>query len=69
MKVKVIRHGTYPNEIADKEDHFAIGTVHEVIGEDPKGVYLPDIHGNEYLLMWDEVEEVDDSITLGGTGC
>ncbi|QBP32921.1 gp21 [Shigella phage Buco] len=59
-KVKIIRHKDYPNEIWDK-GHFAIGSVHTVKGidlHDHLGVYLRDEEGDDYLILWAEIEKV-----------
>lgn len=57
--VRIIRHKDNPNEIYDKR-HFAIGTVHEVKDVDPDkyGVYLSDEQGDDYLILWAEIEQV-----------
>lgn len=71
MIVGIFCHERYPNEVADKV-HFDIGTVHEVMDQDADGVYLPDANGDPYFFSWNEVtelQELDDSVTLGGTGC
>lgn len=57
--VRIIRHKDNPNEIYDKR-HFAIGSVHVVrdIERGGHGVYLPDEDGDDYLILWAEIERV-----------
>lgn len=57
-KVRIIRHKDTPNEIHDKQ-HFAIGSVHVVrdIAREGYGVYLPDEDGDDYLILFSEIEK------------